>query len=173
MYICDIMETFEKRNQAKYNAKNIADWILTFINTEAGDTISPLKLQKLIYYCQAWHYTVFNEPLFDEQIEAWALGPVVPSQYKRFAGISRECSISVSQLTDVELKEFDSPTLKLLTDVMNVYGEHSALYLMNLTHSEPPWKKARNGLDDYKASSKPITLEDMKEYYSTLRKSRD
>ena len=44
-----------------YTSKQIADWILSKINKEAGDTISPLKLQKLLYYCQAWHYTIFDK----------------------------------------------------------------------------------------------------------------
>ena len=58
-----------------YKSRQIADWIIH----KTHGNITHSKLQKLLYYCQAWHYTIFNEVLFDERIEAWTHGPVVPS----------------------------------------------------------------------------------------------
>ena len=81
LLFCSIRKKTEGDNM--YTSQQIADWILSQLNSNSGDTISPLKLQKLLYYCQAWHYTIFNEVLFDERIEAWTHGPVVPSQYIR------------------------------------------------------------------------------------------
>lgn len=69
-----------------FNSREITDWILSKIDFDAGDTISPLKLQKLLYYCQAWHITIFDEKIINEDFEAWAHGPVLRSVYKRFAG---------------------------------------------------------------------------------------
>ena len=144
-----------------YTSKQIADWILSKINKEAGDTISPLKLQKLLYYCQAWHYTIFDKKLFDERIEAWAHGPVVPSQYKRFAFM--RCYDPIPAVF-----EPNSETESLLNEVMEIYLEHTAGYLEQLTHKEMPWKKTRGNLEPYAASNKEITLDLMKEYYSMV-----
>ncbi|MDE7413632.1 MAG: DUF4065 domain-containing protein [Muribaculaceae bacterium] len=150
-----------------YLAKEIADWILSRINIESGDTISPLKLQKLLYYCQAWHYTIFNEPLFDEDIEAWAHGPVVPSQYSRFADTPRYTNINITQV------EITPPTLpndsrELLEEVMDIYGEHSASYLEQLTHKERPWLETRGDLPEYAKSDKVIPLRLMYQYYHSV-----
>lgn len=152
-----------------YTAKQIADWILSRINKEAGDTISPLKLQKLLYYCQAWHYTIFDEKLFDERIEAWAHGPVVPSQYKRFSYILIYDNIDVDKIKK-EAVTFPKHTEELLNEVMDIYAEHTASYLERLTHEEMPWKKTRGDLEPYQASNKEIPLSLMKEYYSSVNK---
>ena len=94
------------------SSKQVADWILSKVNKSAGDTLSPLKLQKLLYYCQAWHYTIFNKELFDEKIEAWAHGPVVPSQYKRFSYIMIYDAIDVDK---INIEIFSSFRISFLT----------------------------------------------------------
>ena len=146
-----------------YTSKQIADWILSKIDVEAGDTISPLKLQKLLYYCQAWSLTVFNIPIFDEKIEAWAHGPVVPSQYARFAGVLRNANIDIKNLS---VPEFESETERLLNEVMSIYGEHSASYLEELTHQETPWIEARAGLEPWEASNAEIKHKTIIDFYT-------
>lgn len=152
-----------------YSASQITNWILSRINVDAGDTISPLKLQKLLYYCQAWHYTIFNERLFDENIEAWAHGPVVPSQYRRFASTPRYANINTEE---IHIDEFhlSSKSEELLEEIMELYGEHSAYYLEQLTHKERPWKETRGELPPEAASDKVIPLDLMKEYYQSVNK---
>lgn len=154
-----------------YTSKQIADWILSRINKNSGDTISPLKLQKLLYYCQAWHYTIFDKKLFDERIEAWAHGPVIPSQYKRFAFMRCYDPINLDRI-NINPAEFEpnSETESLLNEVMEIYLEHTAGYLEQLTHKEMPWKKNRGNLESYEASNKEIPLPLMKEYYSSVNK---
>ncbi len=68
-----------------YTPDHIADFFLSNISAEKREPISPLKLQKLVYYAHAWHYTICGVPLFEEGIEAWMNGPVVPSLFRRFA----------------------------------------------------------------------------------------
>ena len=152
-----------------YTSQQIADWILSQLNSNSGDTISPLKLQKLLYYCQAWHYTIFNEVLFDERIEAWTHGPVVPSQYRRFSYIRLYDNIKINNL-NVDVPILCPKTEELLNEVMNIYGEHSADYLEKLTHRENPWKETRGDLPEYARSDKEITSNLMKEYYSSINK---
>lgn len=148
-----------------YRAQQITDWILSRIDSDAGDIISPLKLQKLLYYCQAWHYTIFDEILFDENIQAWAHGPVVVSQYHRFKDLMMNEAINIKDL-NIKVPKFPERTENLLKEVMSIYGEHSAYYLEQLTHKERPWKETRGNLEPYAASNKVIPLELMKEYYS-------
>ena len=152
-----------------YSAKQISDWILSKVNTESGDIISPLKLQKLLYYCQAWHLTIYNDPLFAENIEAWAHGPVVPSQYSRFAYILRNEQIKPKSI-NLEVPVFSSETQELLIEVLETYGEHSANYLENLTHKEKPWLIARGNVPVYERSSNVISHKSIIDYYSAFRK---
>lgn len=149
-------------------SRQITDWILSQVDTEKGDTISPLKLQKILYYCQAWHLAIFKEPLFQEEIEAWAHGPVIPSQYTRFSYIFRNDNINPSKINIEEVEFEDKKTLDLLNEVFAIYNEHSASYLENLTHSERPWIDARENLKDWERSNNIITKEAMTEFYSKL-----
>lgn len=148
-----------------YKSRQIADWIIH----KTHGNITHSKLQKLLYYCQAWHYTIFNEVLFDERIEAWAHGPVVPSQYRRFSYIRLYDNIKINNL-NVDVPILCPKTEELLNEVMNIYGEHSADYLEKLTHRENPWKETRGDLPEYARSDKEITLNLMKEYYSFINK---
>ena len=152
-----------------YKAKQISDWILSKIDTEAGDTISPLKLQKLLYYCQAWHLTIFDERLIDENVEAWAHGPVFSSQYTRFAYIPRNEQIK-PKTVNLSIPQFNDKSEELLEEVLRMYGEHSASYLENLTHSEKPWLTARGGLQPYERSNNVIEDKVMIDFYSKYRK---
>ena len=150
-----------------HSANQVADWFLSRINTESGDTISPLKLQKLVYYAQAWHLTVFNTPLFDEKIEAWMHGPVAPSVYYRFQEVCRDCVIEIENI-EIEKVDFSPESEQLLSEVYAIYGEHSASYLEALTHNETPWLSARNGLPEFVRCNNEITKESMKIFYSQM-----
>lgn len=150
-----------------YTPNNVADWFLSRINTEVGDTISHLKLQKLVYYSQAWYLTVFKKPLFNERIEAWAHGPVIPSIYERFKNVCKDCVINVNSI-ELSKANFSKEDEQLLSEIRAIYGEHSSGYLEELTHSELPWINARNGLPDYSASNNEITHEAMIDFYSKL-----
>lgn len=153
-------------------ANQISDWILSKMDREAGDTISPLKLQKLLYYAQAWHYTIFGKRLFDEGIEAWAHGPVVRSQFERFRNIPRYQDIAIEDFNPKPVK-LDSKSTKLLEDIMSIYGEHSGKFLEDLTHSESPWIDARGNLLPHEASNEEISLKSMKDFYSQKLKKNN
>lgn len=152
-----------------YNSNDIADWILSQFDLEAGDTISPLKLQKLLYYCQAWHLTIFKKPIFSDKIEAWAHGPVVPRIYFRFARSMRLDNIDIRNTT-INIPDLPNESKELLLEVIGLYGEKSGRYLENLTHSENPWKQARVGLEPHARSNNEITHQSMIDYYSQYKK---
>jgi len=100
------------------------------------DGISNLKLQKLVYYAQGFYLALFGEALFDNEIEAWAHGPVTPALYHEYKGFNNnniEVDVRGDDL-DLTQQEFD-----LIDEVYSVFGQFSAWKLRNLTHEETPW----------------------------------
>jgi uncharacterized phage-associated protein len=129
------------------------------------------SLQKLVYYCQAWHLVFYNKPLFDEPIEAWIHGPAVPSVYRRFSTYSY---MYITEDPDLSrISELSTTETKLIDEVWKAYGSFDAGYLEALTHREKPWINARASLLPYESSSATISLTDMKDYYGErLKKAK-
>ena len=116
-----------------YKALDIANKIISKTDLEHGDTISNLKLQKMLYYQQGFHLAYFGTPLFDEDIVAWQYGPVVPSVYKEYKSFE---SISTSE-EGISLSDDEE---ELFNNVYEEYNQFSAVALMKMTHEESPWK---------------------------------
>lgn len=143
---------------SKVNVFDVAAYIL-----EKCGEMSALKLQKLVYYCQAWSLVWDDEPLFPERIEAWAHGPVVKELYDYHRGLFRLSRIPVGSPFKL------SPTQKRTIDaVVKFYGAKEPWHLAELTHLEDPWKNARQGVPVGAPSSREITQEAMQAYYSSL-----
>lgn len=118
-----------------YKALDIANKIISKTDLEHGDTISNLKLQKMMYYQQGFHLAYFGTPLFDEDIVAWQYGPVVPSVYKEYKSFEFN-SISTSK-EGISLSDDEE---ELFNNVYEEYNQFSAVALMKMTHEESPWK---------------------------------
>lgn len=118
-----------------YKASEIANKIISKTDLEHGDTISNLKLQKMLYYQQGFHLAYFGTPLFDEDIVAWQYGPVVPSVYKEYKSFESN-SISTSE-EGISLSDDEE---ELFNNVYEEYNQFSAVALMKMTHEESPWK---------------------------------
>jgi uncharacterized phage-associated protein len=146
------------------NAIDVARYFLGKADRDAGDAPTHLWLQKLVYYAQAWNLVFLGRPLFQESVEAWKNGPVVPSvwqEYKKYEmNVIPEQTVVGDSLFSSN-KESDN----LLAVVWDRYGGLTASSLWKLTHSETPWKNARIGLRLDEASKNPISLEDMRTYY--------
>lgn len=126
-----------------YKVLDIANELLRQAqNTNGGDLMSNMKLQKMLYYQQGFHLAMFGEPLFEEEIEAWMYGPVVPSVYENYKRYKKE---GVPCNTEMEFQFEDSKEEKLFNEVCKVYGKFSAIGLMNMTHEEYPWKSTATG----------------------------
>jgi uncharacterized phage-associated protein len=141
------------------SCKDVAKYFLTLNDVEVGELISNLKLQKLVYYAQGYCLAIEDKPLFDDIIEAWAHGPVIPTLY---ADYRRFSSGSIPPPTDFDIKSINKKTRELLDEVYSVLGQFSAWKLRNMTHEEPPWKEA------WRTHNKIITQESMKKYFKTL-----
>ncbi len=146
-----------------YTPLQIANWFLANIGREAGDLITHLKLQKLVYYAQAWSLAGRGKPLFQEDFQAWAHGPVVPSLFRAF----RDHGMAPIPAPG-SVPRLDEETVELLAEVLDVYGEHSAKKLEQLTHRERPWREARGDLPDEARSESVITKEAMRRFYGDL-----
>ncbi len=148
--------------------KNTGDEVISVFDVAAYilktiGTVAAMKLQKLVYYCQAWSLVWDERPLFKEEIEAWANGPVVKELFAYHRGMFQLSSITIGN-PDL-LNDDQKDTTK---GVIEYYGDKPSQWLTDLTHMEEPWKKARTGLPISVRSSRKITLEDMAEYYSSL-----
>ena len=118
-----------------YKALDIANKIISKTDLEHGDTISNLKLQKMMYYQQGFHLAYFGTPLFDEDIVAWQYGPVVPTVYKEYKSFE---SNSISTFKEpISLSEDEE---ELFNNVYDEYNQFSAVALMKMTHEESPWR---------------------------------
>ncbi len=144
-----------------YNASQIADRIL-FAADKRGISVTNLKLQKLIYYAQAWHLAIWDEPLFDDRIEAWIHGPVVPPVFGRF----KQYRWNPIAVANAESGDVDEEYIREhIEEVLEAYGNLTGPQLETLTHQEDPWKIARNGIPPDSPSNAIISHESMKDYY--------
>lgn len=146
-----------------YDANQVADWFQNAVDRGAGDSITHLKLQKLVYYAQAWSLALLGSPLFEEDFQAWTHGPVVPSVWHRFKERGWQALPAVD-----EVEGFDPDVEALLRDVLAVYGEHSAKTLEEMTHRDEPWQRARGGLSPEAMSSAIVSKREMADYYRHL-----
>jgi uncharacterized phage-associated protein len=142
---------------------DVANWFVCNVDREAGDSITHLKLQKLLYYAQAWTLVLKGKPLFDEDFEAWAHGPVLRTIYDSYKGYGFEALPSCSCENDIT-----DDVAELLGEVDRVYGEKNAKYLEALTHSEIPWKFARGSLSSEERCNAIISKESMKSFYAQM-----
>lgn len=149
--------------KTQYSASLVAKYFIWKAASE-GKAITNKKLQKLLYYAQAWYLALKNRPLFRDDIQAWVHGPAIPSIYHKYRNFGYEAIIE-----DIDTKELGSLMKDdLLAEVWKVYGKLDTEYLEALTHNEMPWQKAREGLNAGDASTSVISREDMKEFYKNL-----
>ena len=122
-----------------------------------------MKLQKLVYYCQAWHLVWDDEPLFVDEIQAWANGPVIPVLYQAHRG-----QFKVGQLREGNAAILSQSEEETIDAICESYGKLSASQLSELTHREDPWRNARVGLHPGERGNKIIGHDSMAEYYGSL-----
>lgn len=125
-----------------YPVAQIANQLLLNSVENGGELTTNMKLQKMLYYQQGFHLAYFGTPLFDEDIEAWMYGPVVPSMYEKYKTCGRN-GIEPDYTTPFSFNEKEE--LALFNEVCKVYGAYSAIGLMNMTHEEMPWKSTPTG----------------------------
>lgn len=136
--------------------------VAAFILQKKGE-MTAMKLQKLVYYCQAWSLVWDEAPLFPEQIEAWANGPIVRGLFQAHRG-----KYMVSDIPYGDPNKLDTTQKETVQAVIDYYGNKSSQWLSDLTHMEDPWKVTRLGIPEMARSNRAIHLDVIANYYSSL-----
>lgn len=136
-----------------------AAYILSKIKTP----ITCMKLQKLLYYGQAWSLVWDEKPLFKSRIEAWSNGPVIREIF-RF----HRKTMWVSEWSQGNKDSLSKDQKDTLDAIIETYGELAPHQLSELSHTEAPWLNARKGLSPLEPSENEITQEAMSEYFRSI-----
>ena len=140
--------------------------VAKYILSQKG-TMSTMKLQKLCYYSQAWALVWDDKPLFNEDFQAWANGPVCKELFTKHQG-SYAVNASSDCVKTGDINILSKENKETIDMVLEHYGDKNAQWLSTLTHMEDPWKEARKGLPDGAPCSDIITKESMAMYYGSL-----
>ncbi len=124
------------------------------------------KLQKLVYYAQAWALVFHDKTIYKDNIKAWVHGPAIPALYHRYKKFGYE-RISEEVDMDAVLVVLE-PFIKTIDMVWEAYSKYDARYLELLTHNEEPWINAREGLEEYMSSDNVIPTISMKSFYKGI-----
>ena len=130
--------------------------------------ICPLRLQKLLYYCQGWSLALLGRKLFDEPLQAWVEGPVVRSVYDRFSGTRSPISPEAIEEPDVSLSMTEAALVEM---VWKEYSRFTPKELVARTHNEPAWSEARGGLLPTERSTSRLSEETMMYSFKKLARS--
>lgn len=156
------------------NVLDVCRYVINYSNDE-NYGISNLKLQKILYFIQAYFlsYTEQKEPCFSEKIEAWDFGPVVPKAYHEFKQygsgdipkISSYIEYEDDDIWNVERKAFDENCIdkekrEIINQIVDRFSEYTATDLVELTHNQDPWK---NSYEKY--MNNEITNESIRGYF--------
>lgn len=145
---------------------DVADYIILKVKSE-DETASliNLKLQKLLYYVQAWSYGINKKPMFEGEFEAWIHGPVNRAIYDRFSPTKYLYSeINIADCKNKEVKFSDEDT-EFIDFILENYLKYSGAELERLSHNEKPWLETRGDLGVNERCDKIIAPELMMDYY--------
>jgi uncharacterized phage-associated protein len=137
---------------------------LSFAGDEK-DPLTNLRLQKLLYYAQAWSLVLRESELFPEEIEAWRWGPVVPDVYHKLPDGRGASQIPPDMFVDAP--DLPSEDAELVRSVWEAYNQYSALKLSRMTHEETPWLHAWGDRpkDGTGSGNDPIKVDDLEDYF--------
>lgn len=143
--------------------QDVANYILHLdkVHDEDGAGISNLKLQKLVYYAQGFFLAIFGRQLFDEEIEAWTHGPVVPALYHHYKGCGKA---PISCDPSFDTNSLESEEKELIEEVFEVFGKYTAWKLREMTHEDQPWIEHEGADID---AAKIIPKEKLFEFFKT------
>lgn len=135
------------------------------------EEVTPLMLQKLLYYIQGVYSALFGEPIFEEDCRAWVHGPVYSEVYELF----RE--FRYNPIEDARFAIFEGSCEELTEDernvidmVLNTFGMYGGKVLEKITHREDPWVTARNGYSDDIPSNAILSKDSIKCYFESVHR---
>lgn len=140
----------------------LADYLLDECR-ERGEVLTPLKLQKLMFYADAWHLALYGKEITDERFQAWVHGPVALSQYHRFKDYRWKPITG-----EINRPAISKELAAHLDEIIDVFGSETAVALEMMTHQEKPWREARGNLPDDEPCNNYISKETTQEFYRSL-----
>lgn len=162
------MENAERTEVKTYDINDVADYIILQATAEESrSSLTNLKLQKLLYYVQAWSYGINQRPFFSngEQFQAWIHGPVNRTIYNRF----EQTKLLYSELTmndrRQDAKDLDDDGKEFVDFILENYMKFTGVQLESMTHKEDPWILARKGLDPTARCETIISPESLIKFY--------
>ena len=158
-----------------YPAIKIANYFIEKA-LEENHRLTPMKLQKLVYFAHGWYLAKADRPLIDEKIEAWQFGPVIPSLYRKtkqfgnsnITELLQEFTFDFSRLTP-QLSIEDEFIKSYLDTIWKVYSKHTAYQLSNSTHlPDTPWSNVAARFNHQIPKNQDIENEDIQAYFKGL-----
>lgn len=136
-----------------------------YILQVAGE-MTTLRLQKLVYYCQAHALVWDEEPIFYEPIEAWANGPVVRELFNFHRGMYLVNSAHFRKQGNIE--NINKEHISTINIILDAYKKQSTQQLTDDTHKEDVFIKAREGLEPLERGDRVMELADIAFYYNSV-----
>jgi uncharacterized phage-associated protein len=158
------------------NSMDLAHIVTHYIN-QKGDSVSHKKLQKLLYFVEAWHLVNLGPAILEEDFEAWVHGPVIPELYHQLKEFGFNDIRVVNEEHDtideeiqaiIERNALTEDQMGLIYTVLDRYGSLTSFELELLSHSEAPWIEARGNFPPHEPCKNKISKERMRTFYSNL-----
>ena len=130
------------------------------------EDITPLALQKALYYIQGFYSAFYNDFIFSEDCEAWAHGPVYRDIYFRYRDYQFD---PISSCEEFDKSVLSVQERSIFDSVVNHLCCYSGKVLEQFTHNETPWIRARNGLPVGAPSNRIISQESIHEYFYSVK----
>lgn len=144
-------------------ASKITEYLI-YKGVKGGDFVTNKRIQKLLYYIQAWHLAINKEPIFEDKIEAWIHGPAIRSVYEEYKSYVANPIDKISN--ENIMSELEKDVIEFVDRIVAAYSKYDTATLEYMTHAEDPWQKARKGLELNESSNNEITQESMRDYYT-------
>ncbi|MCH7385587.1 DUF4065 domain-containing protein [Acinetobacter dispersus] len=138
-----------------YSALDIANYIVWYVNEDNLGVVTPLKLQKILYYVSTTYLKKNEEILFNDSFEKWQYGPVVTDVYHAFKlhgfkHISQPTAlIERDEHSVLGFKKIEFNPQRFLTNdrftndanqVIDILIRKEAFDLVEMTHEEDAWR---------------------------------
>lgn len=130
--------------------------------------ITPMALQKLLYYAKAFFLVLYGEDFFVDTCQAWSRGPVFPEIYYQYREFGYDSIKNPDVNFGFDLSELTIRETNILDAIYTAFGIYSGTILSKFTHSEKPWITARGSLLPDDKGTTPISTESIDEYFKKV-----
>ncbi len=162
----ETLSNIEDNKLLDFSSPNKIDHVVKYLLVNLAD-ITPLALQKLLYYSQGFFKIFTGEYLFSNDCEAWVHGPVYKNVYQQYKDYGYNLIVNdSSKCIDIELTRLEK---EVVDNVIRNFGCYSGKVLEVMTHAELPWSETRIGLADDENSNRIIKKELIENYFTKIK----